>query len=248
MKPEIINNAPPCGFSIKAPNGDFISLGVDKNIIERNLPINLSNESKIELTKNSLVIRWVIKTKNINKLSNISIGDITIKHPSYKDCRLTYNNYLSTPKRYKTPAYPFEQFLSFCKSTWKIEKKNGAVKEIFRLSNDDLEKLKREHKEKLLDFLGFKKIEGRKTGNSCVLHISIVDSKSYRQMPIKNFKLSIEKLNKETFKSDFRGNSIKVFRGLYVIKVKSSKYSGKSAVVNCDKGDYYVYILVRSGS
>ncbi|AEA34564.1 hypothetical protein [Hippea maritima] len=246
FEPKIVNNAPPYGFSVKIPNKDYLSLGVDGNIFERNLPVYLRNESKIEILKDYVLVRWVIKPKDINRISKIEIGNVIIKHPSNKDCQLTYNDYLTTPRQ-KPTFYPFDKFLNFCKSKWLIERKDKPFRVIFRVSDEDIKELQKRGNVALLSFLGFVKQKTQAFGDRCNIHILLYDSKNYKRLNPTGFRFHLKKLNKEAYEMSFDEESVAVASGgVYVIRTTSSEYWGKSRIIICKKGEYYVAILVRS--
>lgn len=245
FEPRMVNNAPPYGFSAKTPNKDYLSLGVDGNIIERNLPVYLRSESKIEILKDYVLIRWVIKPKDINKISKIEVADTTIKHPSNKDCQLAYNDYLTTPRQ-KPAFYPFDKFLNFCKSKWLIEREDKPFRMIFRVSSEDIKELQKRGNAALLSFLGFAKQKRRPSKDSCNIHILLYDAKNYKRLSPTGFNFRLKKLNKETYERAFYKDNIAVNKGMYVINALSKNCSGKSKVIICKGGEYYVAILVGS--
>jgi len=245
FEPKIVNNAPPDGFSVKIQNRHYTSLGVDGNIIEKDLPVCLKSESKIKILKDHILIKWLIRLEDIGKLSKIELPSITIKHPSNDECRFAYNNHLTTPRQ-KPVFYPFDKFLNFCKSKWIAEEKNKPYIEIFKLSYEDIKKLQKRGDTTLLNFLGFSKQSNHSSKGSCNIHILLYDSKNYEKLNPKKFKFHLEKLNKETYERDFDKDSIDVANGgVYVIRATSGEYSGKSKVIICKGGKYYVAILVK---
>ncbi len=242
---KLVNNAPPEGFSVKSPGKDYLSLGVDGNIIKRNLPVYLKSKSRIRRLKNGVLVKWLIGVKDLSKISEIEVGNSTLKHPSKEDCRFAYNDYLTTPRLKEFIFYPFDKFINFCKSRWTIEKRGELLKEIFSVSDKDIEKLREKGDIDLLKFMGFLKKKDYMPSKRCKLHILIFDSLNYRTLNTKEFSFHLKKLNKETYERDFKGNIAVVNKGVYVIEVKSNSYFGKSKVVICKGGEYYVAILVR---
>ncbi len=182
FEPKIVNNAPPEGFSVKMQNTHYLSLGVDGNIIERNLPVYLKRESKIRNSKNSVLVKWTIKAKDISKVSEIKVGNSILKHPSKEDCRFAYNDYLTTPRLKEPVFYPFDKFLNFCKSKWTIEKRGALFKEIFSVSDRDIERLREIGDKNLLRFMGLLKQKDYTPSKKCKIYILIFDSKSYRKL------------------------------------------------------------------
>ncbi len=242
----IIKGAPPMGFSIKAPDKEYISLGVDKHIIDTNLPVRLKQDSKITLINNFITVKWRIKAENINYLSQIKIGDTIIKHIPTNECRLIYDSYLTTPRKHKIPACPVDTFLKFCRTKWMIYKKNSGFKRLFRLTRYDIQKIEKEHNYILLKFLNIYKKEKIQKGKICRIHISLIDLKDYKQIEPAGFSFVLEKINKETFKKTFYKPDMDVFSGTYIVRAISKQYKGTSRLIDCETGDYYVAILLKN--
>lgn len=246
FEPKLVNDAPPEGFSVKIQGKHYLSFGVDGNIIERNLPVYLKSESRIRSLENGVLVKWVIKVMDISKISKIKIGGTTIEHPSEEDCRFAYNDYLTTPRLKEFAFYPFDKFLNFCKSRWITEKRGALFKEIFSVSDIDIKELRKKGDKNLLKFMGILKQKNYTPSKKCKIHILIFHSLNYRTLNPQEFSFHIKKLNKETYERSFKGSSIVVNKGIYVIEAKSNGYSGKSKAIICKGGEYYVAILVRS--
>ncbi len=248
FEPKLVNNAPPEGFSVKSPGKDYLSLGVDGNIIERSLPVYLKSESRIRSLENGVLVKWLIGAKDLSKISKIEVGNSTLEHPSKEDCRFAYNDYLTTPRLKEFVFYPFDKFLNFCKYRWTIEKRGALFKEIFSVSDRDIEKLREKGDIDLLKFMGLLRQKNYTPSKKCKIHILIFDSLNYRKLNPQEFSFHLKKLNKETYERDFKGNIAVVNKGVYLIEAKSNGYFGKSKVVICKGGEYYVAILVKGGS
>ena len=247
FEPKVVNGAPPEGFSIKIPNKDYLSLGVDRNIVERNLPVYLKSNSTIRDLNNRVLIKWAIRVKDINKVSEIEVGNIVIKHLSKKNCRLVYNYYLTMPRIQEPVFYPLERFINLCKSRWIIEKKGTPFREVFNVNKSYIEHLRKKGDKNLLKFLGVLKPKSHLIGNNCRIHIILLDLRDYKKLNPEEFHFRLKKLNKETYERTFRKNSIIVNKGdVYVIEAMSNNYFGRSSVVVCKGGEYYVAILLKS--
>lgn len=244
---KIVNSAPPYGFSVKTPNKDYLSLGVDGNIVERNSPVYLKSNSKIKILKDHILIRWLIKLEDIGKLSKIKLPGITIKHPSNDECRFAYNNHLTTPRE-KPVFYPFDKFLSFCRTTWITDEKDKPYIEILRLTDTDIKWLQKRGDKALLNFLGFLKQINHSSKDRCNIHILLYDARDYKRLNPRGFRFHLKKLNKETYETTFSKDNIVLNKGVYLISIVSKSRSGKSKVITCKGGEYFVAILVKGGS
>ncbi len=239
--PKIVNQAPPFGFSL-SDGKEFISLGVDKNIIDSKLDAKLLENSKIYDIKNGFNIYWHISLKNLNELQKITAENIEIRHMDSNKCKILYLSYLSKT-RDKPITVDKNKFINFCKSTWVINDSNSLLEELIKISTSNLKSIKEGNNSEILNFIkGTKHKKSNK--KSCKIYVDLIDMNSLNPINSNNFTFWVEKINGESYERKFKKSSFKLLKGSYGIKAISKRYSGTSQIINCDGGDYYVTIPV----
>jgi len=236
---KIVNGAPPAGFSIKPPNGAFVSLGVDRNIIYRDDNISLQENSKISELKSNILIDLKLKVKNLKSLNSIKTDGFLLTKMSNENCKLVYKNYLL--RDYNKAIYPYSKFKEFCKDKFTIIDNNSKLISFFNLSKKDIKKIKKSRGESL--FFGFSKRK-KSSKKMCNVHITLLDSDFKRVKG--EYKYYVEKLNKESFNHTFSSSSFTLPRGVYLVRALANRSYGTNTFI-CNGGDYDVKIILQSG-
>ena len=236
FRPKIVNQAPPFGFSLSNGKG-YISLGVDKNIIDSKLDAKLLEDSKIESVKNSSITYWHIYLKELDSLKKITASGVEIKHMGQRECKMVYLNYL-TQVRVKEPNVDMGRFINFCKSTWIIDNKDLLLNQLFKMTTKDLKNPKNRD---ILEFIKEKPIK-KSTKNSCKVTVKLVHAISLQPISDSSFTYIVEKINNESYHKLYKKSSFELLRGSYGISVVGDRFSGQSRLINCEGGDFYVTI------
>ncbi len=256
--PKILKNAPPFGFSKKAPfDNDYTSLGVDRHIRRvTDSPIVLNEDTKIKTfeSRGKIEISWSFFVKNAKKLSDITIFNdskktVTISRLNKEDCGVIYNSLISKPRYVKRlprspEIFPFKKFLSFCSQKWQINDPDELIHEFFGITENDLKTLKDSGRQELVNFLKTLEESDLKTkkhynasGKRCKILVTPVDAIVHEKLGPSWFVFYVEKINKESFEQKFEGPVIELPKGSYIIRAIGNRYNGRSPLVNCYGGE-----------
>ncbi len=234
--PKIVNQAPPFGFSL-FDGKEFISLGVDKNIIDSKLDAKLLEDSKIDTLKSGYSTYWHIYLKNLDALKEINAANIEIRHTGIRECRMVYLNYLTQPREKKVTVKR-DEFIDFCRKSWSINDKNSLLSELFRFNKSDLNKSS--------EIFKFMESEAPKKSNkkSCKISIDLVNRNTLYPVDSRGFTFLVEKVNNESFSKVYKKSTFELPKGLYGIRAVERNFSGRSQIINCNGGDLHVTIPV----
>ena len=239
FSPKIVNQAPPFGFSL-SDGKEFVSLGVDKNIIDSKLDAKLLEDSKIENAKGGFVTKWDIYIKELDSLQKIAAKNIEIKHMGKRECKMVYLHYLSK-QRSKDVNIDAKRFINFCKKSWIINDKNLLLNQLFKVATKDLKDAKNRD---ILEFINDKPIKSSNK-KSCKINIKLINSVNLKPISDRGFSFVVEKINDESYSKIYKKSSFELLKGSYGISVVGNRFSGQSQIINCDGGDYNVTIPLK---
>ena len=239
----VVNSAPPCGFSAKFSK-EFISLGVDRNIRKVGFDgVWLEPSTKVLNSKNNLLIDWHIHFISYPNKISIFAGKekIGILNKKLKACKKFYLQLLIQPRyskvKIKPPFVPYYEFLNFCLN------KNLPL----LITKSDIEHIKSRKKSSLANFLDYEPISPQKETKSsglCSVKFLFFDESSMTTTNFKPSSFIVYKYPKEKY-PPYKTESLKLPKGSYEIEPLLKGYLSKPISIDCySSGFIYVTIPV----
>jgi len=243
----IVENAPPYGFSIKKTDKEeFESLGVDGNLVSvdgNGIRLDPSSRIRIDKDTNATVWwRWHLGsgTDILCRIRVEAAGKTVLKleRIDKKSCRKLYDAWILRP-RHLRGSKPILRLLSWkrfekeCSRAWSLQA-SGAVMNKWLLGFDTDRFLKPAGRFSTPPRDDRNGENARKRSDACTLYLGVVLPDGWVDgTTLRSYLL--EKLNKERYEKRLEGNEIRIYPGVYRIRLLGayrSKNPWKNVICN----------------